>query len=316
MGPILLIITLIIIIVVCIFYFLPTTVIHSFSFTGPVTLDATKTIVTKENSEFWVDIQKSTVQFFLYLSPMQRTVQTHSCGQDPNSGEALCETDRFPVCSCTGAGNNCSNCIHKDYNQILSVLDILQIEISTVPDAGRQSQPSIQLLLRTTSGGNVTQSYIETFPLPPITYQNWTMITISRNGRQLDIYYNESLVLSTFTQNVITPETFNTQGVQVGNTDIIGEIGLLSIHAKAFNNTHVIDAYRKHADTRGRPNLALALNSSDLIANSVLPSSTVSSTTDVFGFLQNISLCPSGLCFQGPSVRPASPLLNWTSSYN
>jgi hypothetical protein len=27
----------------------------------------------------------------------------------------------------------------------------------------------------------------------------------------------------------------------------------------------------------------------------------------------NIKLCPSGECFQGPQIRPANPLIQWSS---
>ena len=35
--------------------------------------------------------------------------------------------------------------------------------------------------------------YIETFVLPPLPFQKWTMITINREGRRFDIYYNSTL---------------------------------------------------------------------------------------------------------------------------
>ena len=43
----------------------------------------------------------------------------------------------------------------------------------------------------------------ETIPLPELPFQKWTMITIAREGRRFDIYYNGKIVTSKRTQNVV-----------------------------------------------------------------------------------------------------------------
>jgi hypothetical protein len=126
------------------------------------------------------------------------------------------------------------------------VFGIVQLEISTLPDASRQSQPSMQLLVRTEtplSGTSLAiQSHIETLPLPPILYQTWTMITIAREGRRFDIYYNETLVLSTLTLNSVSQTIRDDNAVSVGNHHIIGVIGYFSfrfyIHCMEFQHFH------------------------------------------------------------------------------
>jgi hypothetical protein len=319
--------------VLAVLYFLPAAlgVQQSSEYMGPISLSSNTTIITKDYSKFWVKAPKSTIQFFIYLSPMNRTSITHTCADNPTQGKADCETERFPICNCGGEGaspNDCSPCVHQDYYQLLSVFGIVQLEISTLPDASRQSQPSMQLLVRTEtplSGTSLAiQSHIETLPLPPILYQTWTMITIAREGRRFDIYYNETLVLSTLTLNSVSQTIRDDNAVSVGNHHIIGVIGYFSLRPTLYNSIDVTNAYKKNADTRGRPYLP-RINSEEtksLEQNGILPSTAVStlpfvtpSTGPTTGPFSLLSICPTGSCFKAPEIRPSSPLLNWTTNY-
>jgi hypothetical protein len=47
----------------------------------------------------------------------------------------------------------------------------------------------------------------------------------------------------------------------------------------------------------------------------MIPSGASSLASSVAGLSTLINLCPKGGCFSAPTVRPASPLYDWSTSY-
>jgi len=284
---------------------------------GPILLSDSKNLLQPDKSDFYLKAEKSTVQFFVYLSPMQRTATSHICGDAPN--QASCSNGRFPVCDCEGT--DCSVCTHDGYYTLLNMFGIVKLELSSLPDASRQSQSTVQLIVRTqtsinpdgtpvdpTGTGN-PKSIIETLPLPPITYQKWTMITISREGRRFDIYYNNNLVVSHTMLHTVTTTAFDTRGPMAGDKNLIGQLGLFNIMPTVSSSTSVSTNYAAQSDTRGRPYLPVIDDKRGLF-----PSTSPSG----FGLpsLPSFSLCPSGSCTRTPTVRPAKPWQDWDSNYS
>jgi len=281
--------------------------------TGPIYLNESTNLIPPAQSKFYVKAQTSTAQFFIYLSPMQRTSVSHVCGDNP--GQASCTNGRFPICQCDGT--DCSFCVHEGYYQLLNISGIVQMELSSVPDASRQGQAAVQLLVRTESalskeGTPTVQSIIETLVLPPIPYQKWTMITISREGRRFDIYYDNNLMVSHTMLNAVTTTEFDTRGPMAGDTNLLGQIGLFNITPTASNSASVSAAYAAQSDTRGRPFLAALDDTSTLFPKLSIEGLGWPSLPD----LTNFSLCPSGSCTRAPTVRPAQPSQDWDSDYS
>jgi hypothetical protein len=277
---------------------------------GPFRLDKTEVVSTSTESEFYVKAPTSTVQFFVYLSPMQRTPVKHTCGTAPN--QPSCENGRFPICTCINT--DCSMCTHEGYYDLINILGIARLELLTIPDASRQKQSAVQLVVRTESaspGSTVRQNSIETMALPPIPYQKWTMITIAREGRRFDIYYDDSLVISFTTTNPIATFIPDTRGVVMGNSQILGQAGYYFLHSRLMRAGDVSTMYKQYTDTRGRPFLPVPEDPT-MNLSGVFPSVSLGSPDLT---MPNFSLCPSGSCTNAPTGRPATPWLDWNSDY-
>jgi hypothetical protein len=277
---------------------------------GPTMLDKSTNLIPPSDSEFYLKAPQSTVQFFVYLSPMQRTATTHICGDEP--GQPSCSNGRYPVCECVGT--DCTECKHKGYYSLLNIFGAVMMEISSLPDASRQSQAAVQLVVRTQINlipdtTPVLNSIIETLVLPPIPYQKWTMITISRDGRRFDIYYDNNLVVSHTMLNTVTTTAWDSRGPMAGDTNMLGQIGLFNITPTVSNSLTVSAAYTSQADTRGRPYLNAVDDGGSLFPKLSLGSAKLPS-------LPSFSICPSGSCTQTPTVRPAQPWQDWDSNYS
>ena len=172
------------------------------------------------------------------------------------------------------------------------------------------------------SGTTNTQKYIETLPLPPIPIQKWTMITVARDGRRFDIYYNDTMVFSQKTMYMPTSSLSNTnyKGIVSGSDGLIGQLALANLYTTRVSTLDVNVNYTTFSDTRGRPYLNTG---STLDLNSTTPSSDIinrvglnpsAQATSIGSTFSGMNLCPGG-CLNAPTIRPASPLYKWSSSY-
>jgi hypothetical protein len=139
------------------------------------------------------------------------------------------------------------------------------------------------------------ETYVEFLTLPPIPLQKWVMITIVKEGRRFDIYYDNKLVLSQKTDNNLSTST-SQEGIKCGNAGFSGYGGVFSIKPSASTGTDIAGTYKQLTDTRGAPYIALP------DSKNVTP-------------IKFPSLCPSGGCIQAPSIRPAQPWLEWDTAY-
>jgi len=191
-------------------------------------------------------------QCFVMLDALSRTGGHVDCGLASNSPD--CRSGLYPVCTCNTI-NDCTNCNHSGYQKVFTIHGIYTLEVMNVPDASRPNGIAAQLTVRTstdTDGVQVTQ--VETVSLPPIDQQKWVMITIAREGRRIDIYYNNSLVLSTKMQNVISTITNGTPLI-VGDPLLSGQIGGLTFLPNRQSINDVSATYAKATNTRGDPTI-------------------------------------------------------------
>lgn len=138
-----------------------------------------------------------------------------------------------------------------------------------------------------------SETYMEFLSLPPIPLQKWVMITIVREGRRFDVYYNNSIVLSQKTQYTFASTT-SQKGIVVGAKSNGGYCGVLSIKGTADTGTSVASAYMQLSDTRGAPYITL-------------PNATNETPTKI------PSVCTG--CLEVPKIRPAQPWLDWDTNY-
>lgn len=280
----------------------------------------------------------SCFQGFFYLETLQKTgIATPCTTSSTDDSLPNCNTGRYGLCACRGVNNNdCSNCDHKGYIPLVSMNDkVILLEVLGAPDASRQGKASVQLCVKTQSSGSLEDSsgnplnpekypkdptgrniddlhsgvYIETFVLPPIPFQKWIMITINREGRRFDIYYNDVLVLSKLTSAPIYPTTIS-DAILVGNQMINGSTGFFSIYNTSQTASFIQNQYKTLTNTRGSPlfneapsDIAFTKLSLDRLSTGVgLPSLP--------------SLCENGDCITSPSMPPSKPFYDWETNYS
>ena len=131
----------------------------------------------------------------------------------------------------------------------------------------------------------------ETIPLPEIPFQKWTFITLAREGRRFDIYYNGKLVMSKRTQHIVdTRAGFGP--ITAGDPNLMGKLAFVQTFPQKLSQSDVLANYKAKADTTGQP--------------------FISDPSNIFDYLPN---CKGGGCITGPKMRPTSPLLDWQTQY-
>ena len=294
-----------------------------------------QTSVLKSNA--FQNTGSSCFQGFFYLNSLKKTGITTPCTTSAsNTTLPNCNTGRYALCGCGGVSNNdCSNCSHEGYIPLISMNDnVIVLETLGAPDASRQGKASLQLTIKTQSSGllndasgnkynaskhaidasgtNTTDDksevYIETFVLPPISFQKWMMITINREGRRFDIYYNGTLVLSKHTSANVYP-TITSNEIKVGNEMLDGSCGFFNIYNSLQSASSINTAYTNLTNTRGSP--LFNTNPPD-ISSVRLSLDRLSSGAG----LPNIpSICSSGDCISSPNTPPSKPYYEWSTSY-
>jgi hypothetical protein len=247
---------------------------------GPWQLSATPAM-PPENQEQFSKNQNATLRVFYYIESLPRTNTVLLDASTPVSSFNS-QTNTFDICEIGGA----LSCNHPGFIKLLNVGDSLYIELLQAPDASRPGLPKTQLVIQTMKiEGSNSKTYRETYSLPEFPIQKWVMLTVVRNGNRIDIYYNNKLVFSkntTYIPNILEgAANFSSSGVN-------GEAKYLMTSDKVYSPGQVNADYTQMTDTKGAP------------------------LEKLFSKI-NVTLCPSGECFSGPTIRPANPLIQWNS---
>ncbi len=285
------------VIIMTVFLVLPSSMIYQTSdVKGPYPLQTVKEIGEVKDTQTVLTASNSgTLQAFVYPLAYQRTGEVSMCsdGTSPQPGEPDCNSGRFGICACEGT--DCSKCKHIGYVNIINISNVVRLEMLTSPDASRQNAALVQLVVRTLRKkvtSNDTEVIEETLVLPMIPLQKWTMITIARDGRRYDVYYNDKIVTSKRTEHVLDINSA-VGPIQSGDSRLTGTITDVSVYPDRLSASAVSANYARLADTNGKP---------------------YSSQTDI-GISELFGFCKDGACLKGISVRPASPLMDWDTNY-
>lgn len=262
---------------------------------GPFNLEKRPEIGTTTESQMILSkTNTGTFQAFVYPLPIQRTGQFTLCsttGANKKPGEPDCATGRYGMCVCQA--NDCSPCNHPGYVNVLNLSNVVRIELLAAPDASRQKAATAQLVVRTKRRKHDNpnmETVEETMVLPDIPFQKWTMITVAREGRRFDIYYNAALVFSKRTQHMVDMGAVN-GSIIAGDPLLNGKIAYVETFPEKLTATQISAKYSTNADTNGAPYLT----------DTKLPF--------------DIPICKDGSCVRGPNVRPSSPLQDWDTQY-
>ena len=206
------------------------------------TVDKTIIINTDDTRKMFLNDRDEAVQLFVYLDGNIRMGQA----VDGGSGGPNSITGMYGDCSCTDV--NCDNCQHTGYRKLINIQNTFKLEILKTPDASRQESVSTQLYVKTLDNGTYA---VESYALPPIAEQKWTMITISKQGRQISVYYNDKLVLSKRAQKNFSTTLTGCPPVRVGDITLSGNAVMFTYFTSHQTPTDVENAYRRMTDTRG-----------------------------------------------------------------
>jgi hypothetical protein len=285
--------------------------------TGPFELTKQETVVPRERVKPYYQGPEGTFSAYLFLGSSSRTGVHAPCGTNPNQP---CTNGQFDPCPCTASTGDCSVCAHKAFSSVFNLDGIVGVEVITAPDASRQGTASAQLLVQTEgppptgSTSTTAQKYIETMILPPIPLQKWTMVTVAREGRRFDIYYNDRIVLSKKTMYMPSNTSIvsNFSGLVSGSPGLSGQLALLQVFSTRYSSADVAGLYKSSSDTRGRPYVTTLKED----ITGLLPTASPDTPSiDLTSLVPSINICPPGGCFNTPVIRPASPLYDWTTQY-
>ncbi len=230
--------------------------------------------------------QNATLRVFYYIDSLPRTNMILLDGTG-SSGNFNGQTNTFDICPFT---TSITECKHAGFIKLLNISDGLFIELLQAPDASRPGLPKTQLVVNTqkvilSSGNRTVQNYLETFTLPEFPIQKWVMLTVVRNGNRISIYYNDRMVFSKSTTYVPFIKDATSY---FSDSNVKGTAKYFMNVNQSKTSADVAADFKTMADTTGRPLEKLFQT-------------------------MNISLCPSGECFRGPQIRPANPLIQWSS---
>ena len=288
--------------------FKPKAALQNISVNGPFDLSKSQSIVpmSLDNNGFLKN-GAGTFQCFVYMDSLTRTGEVNTCGIQPN--QPSCTSGLYGECPCSNV-NDCGNCDHPGYREIFSLYGVYRFEVMNVPDAGRQNAVSAQLIVRTT---DTTRAYIETISLPPLPAQKWTLISVTRTGREITIYYDDGIVSSSKLLNL--PVETNAGGYisRAGASGLSGTIGLIYLTEEVMKTPAIAAKYTNMTDTRGAPINIESKMGDFSAATQFYQSSPLLSNLFSFPRMSNIDPIPV-LGGGGPGTQ-VSPLYNVRSSY-
>lgn len=282
---------------------------------GPFDLGVKQSVLPVTKAADFYAGSEGTLQAFVYLTPMVRTGAHVQCGTEP--GQPNCEDGTYGICPCPN-GYCYPACKHTGYLNVLTIGSVVTLEVLVAPDASRPGGASTQLVVKTegpaTSVAGTTQKYVETMMLPALPFQKWTMVSIAREGRRFDIYYNDALVLSKTTLYMpsFALESSNGDGVTSGSSGLIGQVANVSLYTNRIDGKSVGSQFRSLADTRGQPFVAGGSAANPL----GLSPGTSMGVTDTLGkWVGALNPCPDGECLGAPVIREAQAPYEWTTAY-
>jgi hypothetical protein len=135
-------------------------------------------------------------------------------------------------------------------SKLVSVGDAMELWASGYTN--QNDKPYVPAMLKIRTAKDSSQHYMESIPLPAIPLQQWTAITIVKEGRRFDVYYGAKLQVSKLSEYIpAAPDS--TLSWVAGNNGWKGQIGLF----KGFDRAMTVEDVRKDMDeilnTRGVP---------------------------------------------------------------
>jgi hypothetical protein len=246
------------------------------------------------------------LRFGIYVKQAPRTLAKVDCVVDNTKAFApSCSDYSYKRCDCNGiqcgsatqtGGSNCalSEDAHSYLSKLLSCGDALQLWASGY--TSQTDRPYVPAILRLRTVKTVSQHAIESVTLPALPLQAWTIVTIVKEGRRIDVYYGTKVVASKILDYI--PATSGGQPWIAGNSKWKGQIGLFTGIQQAWTSRDVEKDVSSLVDTRGIPHVTTEVNITDTLKSISVPS------------------CSLGNCNTLPTVNPQNPFTAYDTRFN
>jgi len=253
--------------------------------------DTEKVVLPKDNCPW--DGRPTTLRFAIYIEAAPKTIAKVDC---IDTAEPLtqfgpsCSDYTFKRCKCNGA--SCVGCgVRSPYlSKVLYIGDVFELWASGYTSSN--DKPLVPALLKIKTATDSSQHFVESVSLPAIPLQRWTVVTVVKEGRRIDVYYGSKAVASKLCDYL--PLTPSSDGWRACGMDgWKGQIGLFTGTLKAKSQDDVNADVEALVNTRGIPFYLDQIN---------------------FSFNLTMPECILGGCNDLPAVKPLNPFAVYNSS--
>lgn len=234
------------------------------------------------------------IRFGIIVHAAPKTIQKVDCidtSAPITSFSPSCNDYEFKMCACNAT--DCSRCSLKNtyLTRILNISDVCEFWASGYTN--QNDKPYVPAILKLKTIRDPTSHFIESVSLPAIPLQKWTIITIVKEGRRIDVYYGSKLVSSKLLTYVPAdaPPQYNWYA---GHPLWFGEIGFFHGFQGPIKTSDIEADMKQLVNTRGIP-----FYLEDLKIN-------------WFDF--ELPECMFGICRTVPEVKPRNPFAVYDSS--
>ena len=235
----------------------------------------------------------NSLRFAIYIEASPKTVAKVDCLDTATPLTQFgpsCADYTFKTCKCNGA--SCAGCgVTSPYlSRVLHIGDALELWASGYTSTN--DKPLVPALLKIKTATDSSQHFVESLSLPAIPLQRWTVVTIVKEGRRIDVYYGQKAVASKLCDNLpLSPS--GSDWMACGMNGWKGKIGLFTGAIKAKTQDDVNADVEALVNTRGIPFYLEQIN---------------------FSFDLSMPECMFGGCNNLPAVKPLNPFAVYDSN--
>ena len=233
------------------------------------------------------------LRFAIYIESAPKTIAKVDCIDtvDPlTEFGPSCSDYTFKRCKCNGP--SCTSCEVKSpyLSKVLYIGDVFELWASGYTSSN--DKPLVPALLKIKTATDSSQYFVESVSLPAIPLSRWTVVTIVKEGRRIDVYYGQNTVASKLCDYL--PLTPSSDGWRAcGMNGWKGKIGLFTGTNKAKNQDEVNADVAALVNSRGIPFYLEQINLS---------------------FDLTMPECMLGNCNKLPAVKPLNPFAVYASN--
>ena len=253
--------------------------------------DGEKLVLPRENCPW--DGRPTSIRFVIHIESAPKTIAKVDCIDTATPLTQFgpsCTDYTFKTCKCNGA--SCVTCVvNTPYlSKVMYSGDVIELWASGYTSSN--DRPLVPALLKIKTAQDSNNLFVESLSLPAIPLQRWTVVTIVKEGRRIDVYYGQKLVASKLCDNL--PLNSSSDGWRAGGMNgWKGQIGLFKGSKNAKTQDEVNADVKGLVNTRGIPFYLEQIN---------------------FSFDLSMPECMFGNCNKLPEVKPLNPFAVYHSN--